>query len=98
MTGVVGHGHAHQVRQKNPIIRKISFYWKADDMVPDPGKSHKTKIGWRRLLSTTSLVKNGLACDRFPLNLLPAAIRVGRGTMLHRESIVLQQDNCNCHA
>lgn len=24
MTGVAGHGHAHQVRQGKPIIRKIS--------------------------------------------------------------------------
>lgn len=31
MTGVVGHGHAHQVRQGKPIIRKIS----------DPEKDNK---------------------------------------------------------
>lgn len=32
-------------------------------MVPDPENRHKTKIGLGRLLSTISLVKNGLDCD-----------------------------------
>jgi hypothetical protein len=61
-------------------------------MVPDPGKTHKTKIGLRRLLSIT-LVKNGLDCDRFPLNLPPAAI--GRGTMLHSEVLCFSDITTN---
>ncbi len=41
VTGVICHGHAHQVRQEKLIIRKISFYWKADDVVPEPEKGIK---------------------------------------------------------
>ena len=64
MTGIVGHGHAHQVRQGKRIIRKIS----------DPEKDNN-KDRFETPIIHDILVENGLDCDCFPLNLPPAAIR-----------------------